>query len=686
MAGWAISNRSLPKTTTLMKNIITIIFLLGLCLCLSSCSEEDLKQSELTANAGLDQTVLPFTTVTLDGTASIGESINYEWTYNSGPMSSSELFLNNAFTANPTFEPTKNGVYFFTLEVTSGVRFSEDQVQITVSGAITLGGTLAQSLELKDFEPNPTLPDYIISTDLTIPDGVTLRFPSSGSVVVNVTNNSGIVIQAGGALNSDASFGHTITAPSGWKGILVDGGRIEISSITIEKAGSAAFSGQSEAAAITLAGILPNIAKMSNVIFLNSASYDLLVATATGSSTLDNTIISNSFSFSIPIKAPISFLPKISSNSYPESYEYIHLIPSGAGTIDAVSGGFIFPPGAKCFIDGDFTSASQISIQNAIVLMKAGAGILSQGGLTISSSTISGLNGAGWRGIAFTSSSSQMVISSSVIEDAGSEVFNTGFFSTPAKAAIYFNGNSNAAFSSTEIANSGGYGVYIDAPSNYVSIQSSTFESTSLPAIRVRVDQVQNSIKADNSFSMTNGIPAVEVQVPNLSTTPIGTWNSLGGTNYYLMSNSVMQSGGSWTLSPGVNIKFKAGKFMYIEQGSFTAIGTSLSPITFDSETGSSGTWAGILIESLYKFEFCQIKNGGETNLLKGNITPATEKANIVFNYGGISTANTFKNNIITGSAGYGLLVEATKQNPDALNVANNNTFSNNTSGNVIVK
>ncbi|MBK7650321.1 MAG: hypothetical protein IPJ20_05605 [Flammeovirgaceae bacterium] len=58
----------------------------------------------------------------------------------------------------------------------------------------------------------------------------------------------------------------------------------------------------------------------------------------------------------------------------------------------------------------------------------------------------------------------------------------------------------------------------------------------------------------------------------------------------------------------------------------------------------------------------------------------------MVFDYGGGITTNTFKNNTVSGSGGYGVLVEAGKQNPDVLNVANNNTFSSNTSGTAIVK
>ena len=109
-------------------------------------------------------------------------------------------------------------------------------------------------------------------------------------------------------------------------------------------------------------------------------------------------------------------------------------------------------------------------------------------------------------------------------------------------------------------------------------------------------------------------------------------------------------------------------------------------PIIFDSEAGTSGTWSGMIIESQYFMQYCQIKNGGENFVFTGSLSPATEKANIVFNYGGTSIANIFKNNTITGSAGYGILVEDLKQNPDAENAANSNTFSNNVSGNVVIK
>ncbi len=664
-------------------------FLLAMLL-LFGCSEDDggsPKGGGLTANAGPDQTVAPFTTVTLDGSASTGldnSSPYYTWSSNGGPV---VVSLNNANSANPTFEPTKNGQYQFLLRLTQGSEFSEDVVTIIVTGAIELSGTLIANTTLLDIELDPSLPDYIITGDLTIPSGVTLDTDNSSSqgITVMVADNAGIIVQEGGRFQMIGSL-DKLTANTGWKGILVSGGTIEIENITIEKAGTSAFAGQAEPAAITI-GSSSIIESMSQVKFQNSGSYDLLIAGPISTNTQDGVISGNTFSNAVPIKAPISFVSKVSFNNYPASYDYLQFVPSGGSTIDVASGsaGFTFPISTISYMDGDFLSDSPITIQNATVLMKEGAGILSQKGFVLTGSTIKGVNDTSWKGIAFASSSDQMVISASTIENAGSDVFSTGFFSTSEKAAIYFSFGQNSNFASSTILGSGGYGIFNDDPSAQITIQSSTFSGTTLAALRLRVDRIP-SISTGNTFTMSSSVAAVEVFVPNLTTSPSSTWNSLGGSNYYLMSNNVRQSGGSWTLQPGVNLKFKSGKFMEIEQGSFTAIGTAIDPITFDGEAGTVGTWAGIHAQSVSRFEFCQIKNGGEVTILINGVMPATEKANVVFNYGGASTSSTFKNNTVSGSGGYGVLVEAGKQDPDALNAANNNTFSANTSGDVIVK
>lgn len=176
---------------------------------LSSCSEDDNQgpqgpaETPLKAEAGPDQTVAPFTVVTLDGSASTGpaSAISYEWIITANP-GNINLSSDGSQQSKATFEPKVNGIYSFTLRITSGGKFSEDQVTVTVTGALTLGGTLTETTTLVDIEQDASMPDYILSSDLIIPENVTLNFGFSGSpsITIKVTNNSGITVKAGVSL------------------------------------------------------------------------------------------------------------------------------------------------------------------------------------------------------------------------------------------------------------------------------------------------------------------------------------------------------------------------------------------------------------------------------------------------------------------------------------------------------
>ncbi|MBK7650320.1 MAG: hypothetical protein IPJ20_05600 [Flammeovirgaceae bacterium] len=571
------------------KIIITLcVALIAAVSFLSSCSEDDNQgpaqgpaEIPLKSDAGPDQTVAPFTVVTLDGSASTGPTsgISYQWIINT-TAGDINLSSTGSQQAKATFEPKVNGVYAFTLRITNGNNFSEDQVTVTVSGALTLGGTLTQTTTLVDIDPNPEMPDYILSSDLIIPNGVTLNFANPGadnnSITVKVTNNSGIIVQAGGKLAVTNGHNHKITADTGWKGILVDGGAIDLYALlALNKGGASLFAGQTEGAAITFAGASPQIIRMRAVNFINSPSRDILVTTTVSGA---NDIISeNTFSNAVPIKGPIAFVNKIGTSNNFGMYDYIHLVPSGAGTIDALTGSaqYLFDF-YKYFIDGDFTSGSPIAITNATILMKEGAGILAQRYTTITQSTLKGVNGTNWKGIAYAATSEQLLISNTTIENAGSDVFSTGFFTSSFKAAIYFSFGNDSNLTNVTITNSGGYGVYNDTQSNPVTIQNSTFTGTTLSALSTQANLIYASVSGTgNTFTMPTGIAAVEVRVPNSTVSPVGSWQPLSGSNYYLFSGNTYLSNGSWTLLPGVKLKFKAGKTLYIQSGIFNAIGTA---------------------------------------------------------------------------------------------------------------
>jgi len=83
----------------------------------------------------------------------------------------------------PTFIRPENDVYSFTLTISSGGESDEDQVTIVTSGAVEIGGTLSEDLQLKNIQPDASMPDYIVSEDLIVPNGITLSIVENDVIV-----------------------------------------------------------------------------------------------------------------------------------------------------------------------------------------------------------------------------------------------------------------------------------------------------------------------------------------------------------------------------------------------------------------------------------------------------------------------------------------------------------------------
>ncbi len=83
---------------------------------------------------------------------------------------------------NPNFTPPKAGLYTFKLITGFEGNTSEDVVIVEAAGANELGGTLKTNTFLKNIEDNPDLADYFISTDLIVPEGITLTIGNNVTI------------------------------------------------------------------------------------------------------------------------------------------------------------------------------------------------------------------------------------------------------------------------------------------------------------------------------------------------------------------------------------------------------------------------------------------------------------------------------------------------------------------------
>ncbi len=646
------------------KNIIYSLTFLSL---VFGCSSDDVFQpveNTLVADAGAPQTVAPFTEVTLDGSASTGpEGFRYEWIY----TGSETVNLSSTNEAIVTFTPEKNGQYNFTLRLTSDFEFKEASTTVTVTGALTLDASsfIGDNLNLKNIDNGAA--DYLINADFTIPTGKTLTIENGQDITIGVADGAGIIIN--GVFNISSTTLLEASA-NGWKGILVDGGSLNVNDgqLTIDKVGSAAFSGQ-EAAAITFTNS-GNLSLGTSMNITNPISDLGMVLTPTTSSNWNMTGGFATIEAVIPVKAPIGYLPLIAAIQESTSHEYIHLTTSGAGVTEgSVSGTFLFA-NRKYLIDGDFTAGSPISTSSATIYMKEGAGIVGAE-MSINSTTIEGFDGANWKGIAASVSA---LLNDVTIKDAGSATHDTGSFSTAEKAAVYGAFSTAVQVKNCEITNSEGYGVYLDSQTSNAEVSGTTFTNTTNNDVSLPFGMVGSIIKTGNTWSSNTPV-ALKPSTNNVSS----PWIALGDGIAYLVTENLTVTSSQLVLNPGVHIKFQSGTGLSVNTG-IVAEGTVDDPIVFEGEGNTSGSWNGITLLGTYKMAFCTINNGGE-NALSGG-----EKTNVLFNSNSEfatypQTNYSFENNTVSNSAGYGVQVFLGKYDP--VTPTATNTYTNNTSGDI---
>ncbi len=678
------------RKNSFLNLILVIIFLL-------SCSNDITEPITLVANAGTNQEVNPLELVTLDGTKSQGPSgFTYEWIY-SGDVPESKINFENKNSAQPTFIPPIDGVYAFTVKVASGSDYDEDEVTVVSSGAIELGGTLTEDLQLINIQPDASLPDYIVTRDIIVENGITLSIVEN-NVRIKFEEGAGIQVQNDGVLTNIDSTGISgyecdLYGDAGWKGILIKGAKISLNNAEIENGGKTAFFGYDEPAVITFTGKSSTLTDLSNNNFVNSQSYDILVLdNPQGSGRVKN----NRLSYKIPIKSPITFMKFWHSGEphiFPAEYDYCHLIPGGKDKIDDISGSFVFHEGGKYYIDGDFWSATSVELsRNTTLYMKANSAIYTEGNFVIhtwieNEVLIEGLNGANWKGIA-VASDKEMKINDATIKNAGYGIIKIGSFEAKVQAALYSPNPSIASnigyIDFSKIINSGGYGYYSESKKKVnFRIRGTLFKNTALPAIRTNTASVGRTIIATNfpnTFELAPGLAAYLVEEDGI---PYDPWMGLGDDNFYLIDANILD-GSMFSLYSGAILKFKAGRSLIRDITNYNLyfLGTPSKPIILDSELGTPGTWGGIYLGSNYRIENTIIKNGGEFLLPN-----ASEMANIVSAIpAGDNGVYIMQESTISNSAGYGIVIEANTKNFEFENPEFNNTFENNVQGNIIRK
>ena len=667
------------------------ITLFSLICVFASCNKDEV--FPLISNAGPDQVVKPLEQVTLDGTQSSGsEGFNYLWEYD-GIVPEDEINLQNNTSANPTFTPPKAGLYAFTLNISSGSGSSSDVVLIEATGASVIGGVLVGNVTLTNIVDDPELPDYYIDTDLIVSDGITLTIESH--VNIEVADGQGIIVN-GSLTNSngeDYFEDIDLNSTSGWKGILVDGGTLNIDGFSINNAGSSVFEDHDEASAILFAGT-PEIVWFSNIDFKNSSSHDILVESEVSGY---NSMEAITFSAKVPVKAPIDFIENFRGQFvYPASYDYIHLIPNNIEKAHLLPDNrYYFFYTGKYFIDGSFWSKSEVYSQgDVIIYMKENSSLIFEATTSLGSryteaGLITGIDGVLWNGIAAKENIS-LKLNNVIISYAGASPVVGGPINSTVKAAVYQQGKGTGWIWESTIRDIDGFGFYQDAEDDvysYFAIRDSEFINTANAAIRTNSLSVLTTIGSGVYCDLPENVPGCLIEQDGSPQEFI--WPEIENSYYLIDADINFNTLRNINFKSGAHLKFKAGRSLnWIVNGSydiyerFTVEGTADKPVVFEGATNTPGSWGGLVLEGHFNLNHLHIKNGGEF-IMPG----ASTKANIFFDYqdsGSTDFWKTFTYCVVSGSDGYGIVLSSSAIDFDFEDPAKNNTFSDNGLGNII--
>ena len=616
--------------------------------------------SELTADAGADQTVFVGTQVTLDGSASSdseGNPFDYEWMILSAP-SGSAASITGATTAAPTFTPDVAGQYFITLTISNENDDSTtDDVIITAqedpnnpTTPVELSSIVSDT-ELKkiaetgpDYRVNGTLS---VSAALTIAPGVIIEFAEDAGLMVGSTGS----IEAIGKADSVITFTGIQKVDGFWRGMEVSSNNTsnELTYVVVEYAGSSGFDGADLRAGVMLEG--SGRLKMNNDSLRNITGYGLYLRTDdvkldafnNNVLTANNAPVMTSFLHFHRLNATNTFTGN--EEDYIDTYEtgtissdatwpalgVPYHMPDGVEIIDAditVEPGahFVFQADGGLHVDANGSLNAEATASNIIIF----EGEVDERGY--------------WRGLSFGSNNTSNNLTYVIVRHGGS----AGFDGADLRSNVIVEDAGRLTLVHVTLSKSAGAGLY----TRNVEVQLPGFSNNLITDNVVPVvtlfdhyhyfDSGSDFTGNDDDYLETNRSGTITADV---------TWQALNVP--YRLSDGVDHIGAALTIMPGAEFIGIPGSGLEVTlDGSLTAEGTSNNHIVFRGEQDVTGYWRGLQFNSNNpnnSFDYVDISNGGSEGF-----DGANRKANLEVENTAIFTIT---NSTISKSGGYGIRV-----------------------------
>lgn len=671
-------------------------------LILSACNDDEkpVLKNKLVANAGVDREIPLNTPVQLDGSGSSDGNqlpFTYHWTLKAKPANSTAT-LTGHMEEEASFTPDQLGLYEVELKISNQTGEKTAIVKLTVvnspSNTTVISQDIAQDRILEDINEDPTVPDYIVTTDiavrakLTVMPGVMIAFENSKGMLIN---QSGALVAKGTAEKRIIFTGKEATKGY-WAGIVFANNDPlnELQHVEVNYAGGKPIypMPQSTAIGISETGFL----KLTHTAIQHSSSNGLWVRN-TGVIQFSNNVFRNNENINITI--PVKEAHKMDAESVieakNEAVNYVELI---GGDLEEETEIFWkkLQNNVKYRIRENLAIHSPMTIEKGVKIGVAPdtfIRILDKGSLFAKGSSeepiVFDVLPAGtqkWGGLVVSSSNNVNRLKWVEIKNAGNGQAGSGMENSAAIGISNVFGN-KIHVTQVKIEDSDGYGIYVNQRGMLGEFDQVTFSGIHNHLMALPISNVRN-IQESHITTSNNLKNSIEVLEGTMNFPGETIWSPLsGGITYYLAKSIEVQSGSGLRLMPGVKIEFGKDALLTVHSGAyFTSIGTPENKIELKGAQDEKGYWTGILIKSnsIKNIIRYSVVSGGGSQFLPGL---GNGRANI-----GV-TAGTSGSLIITHSkiekgSGWGIIVESNFGAQLNMDADTQNDFEDMTLGSVI--